>query len=171
LSATTGRSIVSKLKTGLASHKDIKLPISEQSIAGYVAVSGKAVNIRDVYDDLELAKHSPHLCFLKDIDQRTGYRSRQMLVAPIVNEQNSELLGVVQLINNRSDTPFPAVAEEGIQALAQTLAVAFAQRQKAPLPGLKTKYDAWSAMPSSRLPNSTWHSARHGERTSISKKC
>jgi GAF domain-containing protein len=86
--------------------------------------------------------HSPHLCFLKDIDQRTGYRSKQMLVAPIVNAQNSELLGVVQLINNRSDTPFPAVAEEGIQALAQTLAVAFAQRQKAPLPGLKTKYDA-----------------------------
>jgi type II secretory ATPase GspE/PulE/Tfp pilus assembly ATPase PilB-like protein len=136
------QNIVSKLKTGLASHKDIKLPISEQSIAGYVAGSGKAVNIRDVYDDLELAKHSPHLCFLKDIDRRTGYRSRQMLVAPIVSEQNSELVGVVQLINNRSDTPFPAVAEEGIQALAQTLAVAFAQRQKAPLPGLKTKYDA-----------------------------
>jgi GAF domain-containing protein len=50
------QNIVSKLKTGLASHKDIKLPISEQSIAGYVAASGKAVNIRDVYDDRELAK-------------------------------------------------------------------------------------------------------------------
>jgi hypothetical protein len=85
--------------------------------------------------------HSPRLCFLKDIDQRTGYRSKQMLVAPIVNAQNGELLGVVQLINNRSDTPFPGVADEGIQALAQTLAVAFAQRQKG-TPGAETKYDA-----------------------------
>ena len=44
------QSIVSKVKTGLASHQDITLPISEQSIAGYVAATGKSVNIRDVYD-------------------------------------------------------------------------------------------------------------------------
>ena len=31
------QSVVSKVKTGLNSFKDIKLPISEQSIAGYVA--------------------------------------------------------------------------------------------------------------------------------------
>lgn len=133
--------IVSKLKTGLTSYRDIRLPISEQSVAGHVAISGKVINIRDVYDDRELASFSPRLRFLKDVDQRTGYRSKQMLAAPIVNAQTAELTGVVQLINNRSDTPFPALAEEGIQALAQTLAVAFAQRQKVP-PVLKTKYDA-----------------------------
>jgi len=135
------QSIFSKVKTGLASHQEIRLPISEQSVAGYVAATGKAVNIRDVYDDRELAGHSPRLYFLKEVDQRTGYRSKQMLVAPIVNAQNGELLGVVQLINNRSDIPFPGVADEGIQALAQTLAVAFAQRQKE-RPVLKGKYDA-----------------------------
>ncbi|WP_300449164.1 GspE/PulE family protein [Accumulibacter sp.] len=135
------QSIVSKLKTGLASHKDIRLPISEKSIAGYVAATGKMLNIRDVYDDRELASHSPSLRFLKEIDRRTGYRSKQMLVAPIVNVQSNELLGVVQLINSRSDAPFPAVAEEGIQALAQTLAVAFAQRQKTP-ELRRTRYDA-----------------------------
>src|SRR6185503_9114888 len=32
------RSLVSKVKTGLSSFKDIKLPINEQSIAGYVAL-------------------------------------------------------------------------------------------------------------------------------------
>src|SRR6187455_2763634 len=47
-------SIVSKVKTGLASFKDIKLPINEQSIAGYVALHKRVVNIRDVYDDAEL---------------------------------------------------------------------------------------------------------------------
>ena len=32
-------SIISKVKTGLNSFKDLKLPIAEQSIAGYVALS------------------------------------------------------------------------------------------------------------------------------------
>src|SRR5688572_28908102 len=40
-------SIVSKVKTGLSSFKDIKLPINEQSIAGYVAFHKRVVNIRD----------------------------------------------------------------------------------------------------------------------------
>ena len=35
-------SIVSKVKTGLNSFKDLKLPIAEQSIAGYVALSQEA---------------------------------------------------------------------------------------------------------------------------------
>src|SRR5512142_867743 len=46
-------SIVSKVKTGLNSFKDIKLPINEQSIAGFVAVHKRVINIRDVYDDGE----------------------------------------------------------------------------------------------------------------------
>ena len=48
------QSIVSKLKTGLNSFKDLKLPIAEHSIAGYVALSKKMINIKDCYDDAEL---------------------------------------------------------------------------------------------------------------------
>ncbi|HRE17513.1 MAG TPA: secretion system protein E, partial [Rhodocyclaceae bacterium] len=44
------QSIVSKVKTGLNSFKDLKLPINDQSVAGYVAQTRQAVNIRDVYD-------------------------------------------------------------------------------------------------------------------------
>src|ERR1035437_8048002 len=135
------QSIVSKVKTGLNSFRDIKLPISDQSVAGYVAATRKAANISDVYDDVELKSYSPGMQFLKEVDKRTGYRSKQMLVAPILDPQNNELLGVVQLINNRSDTPFRALADEGVQSLAQTLAVAFTQRQK-PLPMVRSKYDA-----------------------------
>ena len=135
------QNIVSKVKTGLNSFKDIKLPISEQSIAGYVAVMRKLANVNDVYDDVELKRFSPSMCFLKEVDKRTGYRSKQMLVAPIVNAQNSELLGVVQLINSRSDHRFSALAEEGVQGLAQTLAVAFTQRQR-PRQVVRSKYDA-----------------------------
>ena len=135
------QSIVSKVKTGLNSFKDLKLPISEQSVAGYVAATRKAANIRDVYDDVELRNYSPSMQFLKEVDKRTGYRSKQMLVAPILDPQNNDLLGVVQLINSRSDSPFPVLADEGVQSLAQTLAVAFTQRQK-PRQMARSKYDA-----------------------------
>ena len=48
------QSIVSKVKTGLNSFKDLKLPIAEHSIAGYVALAKKTANIKDVYDENEL---------------------------------------------------------------------------------------------------------------------
>src|SRR3970040_1763925 len=54
-------SIVSKVKTGLNSFKDIKLPINDQSIAGFVAAHKRPINIRDVYDDNELKRYSPNL--------------------------------------------------------------------------------------------------------------
>src|SRR6478735_1138476 len=71
-------SIVSKVKTGLNSFKDIKLPINDQSIAGFVAGHKRILNIRDVYDDAELKSYSPQLNFLKAVDTKTGYRTRQM---------------------------------------------------------------------------------------------
>jgi len=134
------QSIVSKVKTGLNSFKDLRLPIADQSVAGYVAQTKKAVNIHDVYDDVELKRYSPHMAFLQEVDKRTGYRSKQMLVTPILDAPSGELLGVVQFINNKQDLPFGAIAEEGAQSLAQTLAVAFTQRQKAQ-PVTRTKYD------------------------------
>ncbi|MCI3952938.1 MAG: type secretory pathway, ATPase PulE/Tfp pilus assembly pathway, ATPase PilB, partial [Burkholderiales bacterium] len=100
-------SIISKVKTGLNSFKDIKLPISEQSIAGFVAVNKRVINIRDVYDDNELKSYSPHLNFLKAVDAKTGYRTKQMLVAPIMDAKAKDLIGVVQIINSKSGLPFP----------------------------------------------------------------
>ena len=133
-------SIVSKVKTGLNSFKDLRLPIADQSIAGYVALAKKTVNIRDVYDDGELKAINPSLRFLQEVDKRTGYRTKQMLVAPVVDAQSSELLGVVQIINNKAGTPFAVVAQEGVKGLCETLAIAFNQRSK-PAAGVKTKYD------------------------------
>lgn len=132
-------SLVSKVKTGLNSFKDLKLPIAEQSIAGYVALNKKTLNITDVYDEKELAAHSPHLRFLQDVDKRTGYRTKQMLVAPIIDEHSSDLIGVIQVINNKDNHPFPPMVEEGVGELAQTLSVALRQRQQQST--VKTKYD------------------------------
>ncbi|MDP2758895.1 MAG: GspE/PulE family protein [Sideroxyarcus sp.] len=132
-------SLVSKVKTGLNSFKDLKLPIAEQSIAGYSAVHKKLLNIKDVYDVQELAAYSSTLRFLQDVDKRTGYRTKQMLVAPVVDE-GGELVGVLQVINNKAGLPFPEAVEEGVKELAQTLAVALRQRQQQS-GAIKTKYD------------------------------
>ena len=67
--------IVSKVKTGLNTSRDLKLPISPQSIAGYVAMSRALVNIADVYDDDGLKRIHPSLAFLKEVDRRSGYRT------------------------------------------------------------------------------------------------
>src|SRR2546425_12431969 len=133
------QSIVSKVKTGLNSFKDLKLPIAEHSIAGYTALAKKAINIRDCYDDNELRGINPNLRFLQEVDKRTGYRTKQQLVAPIVEQGTSELIGVIQIINNKAGVPFGGLAEEGVSELSQTLAIAFKQRQKPQL--AKTKYD------------------------------
>jgi type II secretory ATPase GspE/PulE/Tfp pilus assembly ATPase PilB-like protein len=134
-------SIVSKVKTGLTSFKDLKLPINDQSVAGFVALNRTLINVRDVYDENELRTHSPQLRFLKEVDKRTGYRTKQMLVAPVVDTGSNELIGVVQAINTRSGQPFSPLAEEGVVNLCETLAIAFKQRQK-PAAMVRGKYDA-----------------------------
>src|SRR5688572_6666219 len=133
-------SIVSKVKTGLNSFKDIKLPINEQSIAGFVAANKRVINIRDVYDDAELKSYSSQLNFLKAVDAKTGYRTKQMLVAPVLEGKTRELIGVVQIINSKAGQPFLPVMEEGVAALTETLAIAFRQRQ-GPMMQVRTKYD------------------------------
>src|SRR2546423_4490453 len=133
------QSIVSKAKTGLNSFKDLKLPIAEHSLAGYTAFAKKAINIKDCYDDAELRAINPNLRFLQEVDKRTGYRTKQQLVAPIVEPGTSELIGVIQIINNKAGISFGVLAEEGVHELSQTLAIAFKQRQKPQL--VKTKYD------------------------------
>jgi type II secretory ATPase GspE/PulE/Tfp pilus assembly ATPase PilB-like protein len=118
--------IVSKIKTGLNSSRDLKLPISPQSLAGYVAFSKKALNLPDVYDDDALKLIHPALTFLKEVDRRSGYRTRQMLVAPIL--EGEILHGVLQVINNKSDEPFGALELDGVSEVCKTLATAIRQR-------------------------------------------
>jgi len=118
--------IISKIKTGLNTAKDLKLPISTQSIAGYAAYSKQILNIADVYEDDALKKIHPNLTFLKEVDKRSGYRTKQMLVVPILD--GDVLHGVIQVINNKSDQPFGELEMEGATQLGKTLATAMRQR-------------------------------------------
>ncbi len=133
--------LVARVKTGLAAFQSLQLPIDEKSISGYVALTRHPLNIMDVYDDDVLKAISPELAFRKDLDEASGFRCREMLVAPIVGPDSGRLYGVVQLINNAAGGPFPQVMEEGVLGLAQTLAVAFAKRSEAPA-ALRSRFDA-----------------------------
>jgi len=133
-------SIVSKIKTGLRSFKDLKLPVGEHSIAGFVALSAKRINIRDAYDQVELAGHAPRLRFLGEVDKRTGYRTTQVLAAPILDVEKGEVIGVMQLLNNRAATPFPALTEEAAVDLARQIAGAFKRGASLVQPA-RSKYD------------------------------
>lgn len=121
-------SIISKVKTGLNTSRDLKLPISAQSIAGYVAMARQMVNITDVYDVDALKKIHPGLSFLQEVDKRSGYRTKQMLVAPVMD--GDTLYGVLQVINNRSDQPFGKLEEDGARQLCKTLGIAIRQRMQ-----------------------------------------
>jgi len=134
--------IISKIKTGLNSSRDLKLPIAPKSVAGYVAFSQKLVNLPDVYDDEALKNLHPSLAFFKEVDKRSGYRTRQMLTAPIL--AGDTLYGVLQIINNKKEQPFNDLDVEGITQLCKTLATAIRQRirkQEDSVRRMVTKYD------------------------------
>ena len=123
--------IYSKVKTGITMSQDLVLPVNSKSVAGYVALSKCTVCIDDVYEEADLKDYSEELQFCRVVDQITSYRTKQMLASPIIDQRSGELLGVIQLLNNRANRGFSDIAEEGIEELCQSLAIAFVQRLKA----------------------------------------
>jgi HD-GYP domain-containing protein (c-di-GMP phosphodiesterase class II) len=111
------------------------MPLSEASIAGYVALTGQIVNVADAY---HLPAGSPFKVS-RAFDEKSGYRTKSMLVVPMRDHQNS-VIGVIQLINKKRETkivlqpvslveeaviPFTSVDEELVTSLASQAAVAF----------------------------------------------
>jgi type II secretory ATPase GspE/PulE/Tfp pilus assembly ATPase PilB-like protein len=136
--------IISKIKTGLNASKDLKLPISPQSLAGFVAWSKQMINIPDVYDDDALKKIHQNLTFLKEVDKRSGYRTKQVMVFPIVD--GDQLFGVLQVINNKSDQPFAELEIEGATQLCNTLATAIRQRMQKAEEGQRRRATKYSGL-------------------------
>ncbi len=73
------------------------IPVSKSTLAGYVAATGEPLNLPNVYEIDTRAEYSFNPAF----DQRTGYRTRSMLVLPMKN-QDDEVIGVLQLINRKT---------------------------------------------------------------------
>lgn len=123
--------LVSKVKTGIDAGNDLVLPVNRQSIAGYVAATRKSVRIDNLDDADELNRIDRELHFFNQVDSITGFKSKQMLAAPLLQGPAKELVGVLQLINQIADGRFDKVAEEGLEALTATLALALAKRIQA----------------------------------------
>jgi hypothetical protein len=131
-------------------------------LPAYVALSKKLANIRDVYDEAELKSHTPSLRFLQEVDKRTGYRTKQMLVAPMVDAHSGELLGVVQLINNKAGTLL-AGGRGGRQGPVRNPRHRLRPAQK-PAHVVKSKYDHLVADAVLSAANSISPRARRGAR-------
>ena len=122
------KEVVSKVKTG-DEIDEIRVPISNASIAGHCAASGKVVIIINAYDDKELKKIHPQLKSPKNWDEKTGIKTTQVLACPITHDKY--LLGVVQLVNKKDDTQFTPEDITSAQEIARVLGVAIFNNQKA----------------------------------------
>ena len=134
----TKKQIVSRIKTG-DEISEIRVPIDKQSIAGYCAASGKVLNVLDVYDTGELERINPKLKFDKSWDQKTGYKTIQILAAPVT--YNKYLLGVIQLINKKKGKRFTEEDQTSVLDIAKVLGVAFFKNQQVAQKKKPTKFD------------------------------
>ncbi|MBI4400986.1 MAG: general secretion pathway protein GspE, partial [Nitrospirae bacterium] len=85
--------------------EEIRLPITEQSLAGFTAKYLRPININDAYNKSELISIHPALVFDANWDKKTGFRTKQVMTYPIVAE-NKYLMGVFQLLNKKSGGRF-----------------------------------------------------------------
>ncbi|MGM0593189.1 MAG: GspE/PulE family protein [Pseudomonadota bacterium] len=99
---------------------EIRVPLSATSVAGYVALTQKTVVIDDIYNGEELKRIDPKLRFDRSFDQRSGFRTKSMVAVPIKYQQ--VLIGVLQLVNHSTGTPFDKTHVRNAMRLAQLLA-------------------------------------------------
>src|SRR5256712_470907 len=102
---------------------EIRLPLNEKSIAGYVALTHKSVNLVNAYNQAEVASISPSLVFDGSWDKKTGFRTRQLLTVPILHGES--LVGVFQLLNKKHGNRFTEEDEENANLIVKPLGIAF----------------------------------------------
>ncbi|HUL78547.1 MAG TPA: HD domain-containing phosphohydrolase [Vicinamibacteria bacterium] len=151
------------------------MPLNETSIAGYVALTGRPVTVPDAYHPPDGAPYT----FGRSFDEKSGYRSRSMLVVPMRDHENV-VQGVVQLINKKRDRaavlrsaalaeeeviPFTSEDEKLASSLASQAAVAFENAQL--LQRIRTLFDQFihRAVAAVELRDPT--TAGHSERVAI----
>ena len=92
--------------------KILRIPVG-QGIAGFVARTGSAVNIRDAYKDTR---------FAQDLDRITGYQTRSVLAVPL-RGRDGKALGVFEVLN-KSRGSFNE-EDEGLLRILATMAATF----------------------------------------------
>ena len=119
--------IFSKVKSG-NQISEIRLPISPVSIAGWVAMEQKSVNISDVYNNEELVTYHPDLRFDSSWDKQSGNITKSIMGYPMIF--SGKLMGVVQVVNKLTGGGFTEQDEKSASIIAETLALAFHNQAK-----------------------------------------
>lgn len=109
--------------------EEVRIPITEQSLAGFCAKYLRPVNIVDAYNIAELQGIHPSLVHDTSYDKRTGFKTKQVLTYPIVAD-NKYLMGVLQLLNKKSGGRFTRKDEESVAEIAKALGIAFFNLKK-----------------------------------------
>ena len=120
--------------------QEIRVPIDATSVSGYCARYGKTLNIGDVYDADELAAIGPHLAFNRSWDERSGFRTRQMLAVPILVD-GKYLMGVLLLINKRDGGRFTAAEEGFAGTIAEAIGLTIRQHNTAARQQTASQFD------------------------------
>ena len=109
--------------------EEIRIPITDQSLAGFCAKYLRPVSIADAYNVAELQSVHPSLLHDTSYDKRTGFKTKQVLTYPIVAD-NKYLMGVFQLLNKKSGARFTRKDEESVAEIAKALGIAFFNLRK-----------------------------------------
>jgi putative ABC transport system ATP-binding protein len=96
----------------LAPGESVRIPLSS-GIAGAAATSGRPVLVADAYQDPR---------FNRDVDLKTGFRTRSVLCLPLV-DRSGAVFAVTQLLNRRDGQPFDAADERRYAEFAASLGV------------------------------------------------
>lgn len=98
--------------------EEFVLPINRNSIAGYAALSGNPINLKNVKDAEEILE----IRYNDTFDKKINYKTINMLVIPMKNYEN-EIVGVLQLINKKksSDIILEKVEEIESQIISYTI--------------------------------------------------
>jgi len=124
-SVDNGKEILASFKGGDPDDDDsieIRVPFSPTSLAGYVALSQRALVIKNVLDSEELIDIHPRLQFDKRFSEAKGWKVKSMIIVPIKDEI---LLGVMQLINFEGDREFTKTDLKHAMMVSQMLAKQF----------------------------------------------
>jgi len=124
-SVDNGKEILASFKGGDPDNDDsieIRVPFSATSLAGYVALSQRALVIKNVLDSAELTDIHPRLLFDKRFSEAKGWKVKSMIILPIKDEI---LLGVMQLINFEGDREFTKKDLKHAMMVSQMLAKQF----------------------------------------------
>jgi len=124
-SVDNGKEILASFKGGDPDDDDsieIRVPFSPTSLAGYVALSQRALVIKNVLNSDELIDIHPRLQFDKRFSEAKGWNVKSMIIVPI---KDKILLGVMQLINFEGDREFTKTDLKHAMMVSQMLAKQF----------------------------------------------